>query len=130
MYVPLEGRLVLGIIKGSNLRAMDLNGSSGIKMHPLHFIPSPIFSIVSNYKLKDPYTKIWLHHRGQRTEKKKTAVKKNTLNPEFNEQFEFYIPMEKLKDYTLEVIVMDKDRIGRNECIGKVSFHLASVIFI
>ena len=36
-------------------------------------------------------------------------MKKNTLNPEFNEQFEFYIPMEKLKDYTLEVIVMDKD---------------------
>ena len=28
--------------------------------------------------------------------------------------------MEKLKDYTLEIIVMDKDRIGRNECIGKV----------
>ena len=53
-------------------------------------------------------------------EKKKTAVKKNTLNPEFNEQFEFCIPMEKLKNYTLEVIVMDKDRIGRNECIGKV----------
>ena len=53
-------------------------------------------------------------------EKKKTAVKKNTLNPEFNEQFEFFIPMEKLKDYTLEVTVMDKDRIGRNECIGKV----------
>ena len=53
-------------------------------------------------------------------EKKKTGVKKNTLNPEFNEQFEFFIPMEKLKDYTLEVTVMDKDRIGRNECIGKV----------
>ena len=29
--------------------------------------------------------------------------------------------MEKLKDYTLEIIVMDKDRIGRNECIGKVT---------
>ena len=43
------------------------------------------------------------------------------MNPEFNEQFEFYIPMEKLKDYTLEIIVMDKDRIGRNECIGKVN---------
>merc|ERR1712066_274718 len=98
MYVPLEGRLVLGVIKASNLRAMDINGSS------------------------DPYTKIWLHYRGQRTEKKKTPVKKNTLNPEFNEQFEFYIPMEKLKDYTLEIIVMDKDRIGRNECIGKVFF--------
>jgi len=55
-------------------------------------------------------------------EKKKTGVKKNTLNPEFNEQFEFFIPMEKLKDYTLEVIVMDKDRIGRNECIGKVKY--------
>jgi len=31
-----------------------------------------------------------------------------------------FSPMEKLKDYTLEIIVMDKDRIGRNECIGKV----------
>ena len=31
--------------------------------------------------------------------------------------------MEKLKDYTLEIIVMDKDRIGRNECIGKVIFY-------
>ena len=57
-------------------------------------------------------------------EKKKTAVKKNTLNPEFNEQFEFFIPMEKLKDYTLEVTVMDKDRIGRNECIGKVKCRI------
>ena len=47
------------------------------------------------------------------------------MNPEFNEQFEFYIPMEKLKDYTLEIIVMDKDRIGRNECIGKVNQFFA-----
>jgi Ca2+-dependent lipid-binding protein len=79
-----------------------------------------MFLTAIHYKFLDPYTKIWLHYRGQRTEKKKTGVKKNTLNPEFNEQFEFYIPMEKLKDYTLEIIVMDKDRIGRNECIGKV----------
>ena len=33
--------------------------------------------------------------------------------------------MEKLKDYTLEIIVMDKDRIGRNECIGKVNEFFA-----
>ena len=32
MYVPLEGRLVLGVIKASNLRAMDINGSSGLKL--------------------------------------------------------------------------------------------------
>ena len=60
-------------------------------------------------------------------EKKKTAVKKNTLNPEFNEQFEFFIPMEKLKDNTLEVTVMDKDRIGRNECIGKVKRRIKRI---
>ena len=81
MYVPLEGRLVLGVIKASNLRAMDINGSSG----RLLFL-TPIL-----YFNPDPYTKVWLHYRGQRTEKKKTPVKKNTLNPEFNEQFEFYI---------------------------------------
>ena len=94
---------------------MDINGSSG----NFYTLFSPERSVIY---ISDPYTKVWLHYRGQRTEKKKTAVKKNTLNPEFNEQFEFYIPMEKLKDYTLEIIVMDKDRIGRNECIGKVLF--------
>ena len=82
MYVPLEGRLVLGVIKASNLRAMDINGSSGtIKNRSRWRTNGPL----------DPYTKVWLHFRGQRTEKKKTPVKKNTLNPEFNEQFEFYI---------------------------------------
>ena len=73
------------------------------------------------FGVSDPYVVISRPNpSGGFTKIRTSETKKNTLNPEFNEQFEFYIPMEKLKDYTLEIIVMDKDRIGRNECIGKV----------
>lgn len=44
----------------------------------------PVFS--------DPYVKIYLLYNGQRIAKKKTHVKKRTLNPVFNESFLFDVP--------------------------------------
>lgn len=40
----------------------------------------------------DPYVKLYLLHNGQRIAKKKTHVKKRTLNPVFNESFVFDLP--------------------------------------
>lgn len=40
----------------------------------------------------DPYVKIYLLYNGQRIAKKKTHVKKRTLNPVFNESFLFDVP--------------------------------------
>lgn len=47
--------------------------------------------------LKDPYVKIVLQQNGKRIKKKKTTVKKNTLNPYFNESFSFDVPFEQIQ---------------------------------
>ena len=66
----------------------------------------------------DPYVKIFLLHNGKRIAKKrKTNVKKRTLNPEFNETFVFDLPysQEELKNVELNFIVFDWDRLSKNE---------------
>ena len=62
--------------------------------------------------------KIFLLHNGKRIAKKrKTNVKKRTLNPEFNETFVFDLPysQEELKNVELNFIVFDWDRLSKNE---------------
>ena len=52
------------------------------------FISIPVYILYSI----DPYVKIYLLYNGQRIAKKKTHVKKRTLNPVFNESFLFDVP--------------------------------------
>jgi len=59
-------------------------------------------------------------HDGKKVEKKKTEVKEKTLNPVFEESFAFAVPYEKVRQTALSIVVMDYDRMGRNELIGRV----------
>ena len=66
----------------------------------------------------DPYVKIYLLYNDQRIAKKKTHVKKRTLNPVFNESFVFDLPQldeEGLKNISLEFLLLDWDRVTKNE---------------
>lgn len=69
--------------------------------------------------LSDPYVKIALMSNGKRLKKKKTSVKKCTLNPYFNESFQFEVPFDQINKVSIKVVVIDYDRIGTCDPIGK-----------
>ncbi|XP_064647761.1 rabphilin-3A-like isoform X2 [Lineus longissimus] len=93
-YNSRKGGLVVGIIRCADLAAMDSNGYS------------------------DPYVKVYLRPDRDRKTKNKTATKKKTLNPEFNEEFFYDVKLTDLAKKTLEVTVWDKDIGKANDYIG------------
>eukprot|EP00064_Thunnus_orientalis_P015093 superscaffoldBa00002736_g15142 len=62
----------------------------------------------------------------QKKSKHKTTVMKKTLNPEFNEEFFYEIPLSELANKTLEVTVWDYDLGRSNDFIGGVSLSCHS----
>ncbi|CAF0835637.1 unnamed protein product [Adineta steineri] len=95
-YVPTAGKLTITILEAKNLKKMDVGG------------------------LSDPYVKLSILMNGKRIKKKKTSIKKCTLNPYYNESFTFDVPFEQVQKIQLQVTVVDYDRIGTSEPIGKV----------
>ena len=59
---------------------------------------------------------------GKRIRKKKTSIKKCTLNPYYNESLSFDVPFEYMQSVSLLVAVIDYDRVGGNEPIGGQDF--------
>ena len=111
-YVPNSGKvrgwrpgllttmlqLTIGILECKKLKKMDITGAS------------------------DPYVKIkLLDSKGKRIgKKKKTTIKNANLNPYYNESFVFVVEEMSLRKVNLEVTVLDYDRIGGSDPIGKV----------
>uniref|UniRef100_A0A8C3QNY3 Double C2-like domain-containing protein n=1 Tax=Cyanoderma ruficeps TaxID=181631 RepID=A0A8C3QNY3_9PASS len=95
-YISQKQGLQVGILRCAHLAAMDANGYS------------------------DPYVKIYLKPDEDKKSKHKTAVKKKTLNPEFNEEFFYEIKHGDLAKKTLEVTVWDYDIGKSNDFIGGV----------
>ncbi|XP_071792487.1 synaptotagmin-10-like [Asterias amurensis] len=93
-YLPTACRLTLTVIKARNLKAMDITGAS------------------------DPYVKVSMVCQGKRVKKKKTTVKKNTLNPVYNEAMVFDIVPESMDNILFVVAVVDYDWVGHSELIG------------
>lgn len=74
-----------------------------------------------------------MFYTGKRLKKKKTSIKKCTLNPYYNESFTFEIPFEQIQKVQLVVTVVDYDRIGTSEPIGKVLLftdHIEIILII
>lgn len=65
---------------------------------------------IETFLFSDPYVKVSLMCQGKRVKKKKTSVKKSTLNPVYNEALVFDVPAENIEDVTLVVKVIDYDR--------------------
>ncbi len=86
--------LLVKILKAFDLPAKDLCGSS------------------------DPYVKIYL--LPDRKQKFQTRVHRKTLNPTFDESFQFPVPYDELPVRKLHLSVFDFDRFSRHDMIGEV----------
>lgn len=95
-YVPKAGKLTVNVLEAKNLKKMDVGG------------------------LSDPFVKIELMQNGKRLKKKKTTIKKRTLNPYFNESFLFEVPFEQISKTELKITVYDYDKLGSNDAIGMI----------
>ncbi|UYV61555.1 SYT11 [Cordylochernes scorpioides] len=111
-YQPGSSRLTVVVLKAQGLPRMDLTGACD----PDHkrYVP-------------DPYVKLYLLYHGQRIAKKKTHVKRRTTTPVFNESFIFEVPYQgpgatggPLAGLGLELLVLDRDRVTKNEVVGRV----------
>ncbi|XP_068133750.1 synaptotagmin-10 isoform X1 [Hyperolius riggenbachi] len=86
--------LMVKIVKALDLPAKDLCGTS------------------------DPYVKIYL--LPDRKKKFQTRVHRKTLNPNFEETFQFPVAYEQLSNRKLHFSVYDFDRFSRHDMIGEV----------
>ncbi|XP_040907132.1 synaptotagmin-like protein 2 isoform X1 [Toxotes jaculatrix] len=73
----------------------------------------------------DPYVKCYLLPDKSKLGKRKTAVKKKTFNPTYNEILRFKILMEVLKTLNLNISVWHNDTFGRNIFLGEVDLDLS-----
>ncbi|KAK5643895.1 hypothetical protein RI129_007740 [Pyrocoelia pectoralis] len=95
-YLPSAERLTVVLLKARNL-----------------FLPSDKESV-------DPIVKVYLLVSGKRVKKKKTAARKNTRNPVWNEALSFSLSSSNLSNAAIEICVIDQgsDLIASNPLIG------------
>lgn len=96
-----QSTLSVDIIEAANLPGLDLCGSS------------------------DPYVKIYFDQEKKFSEK--TRVHKNTLNPIFNERFEFKLTYTELISKTLVLALYDFDKFSKHDEIGQVIIPMSSI---
>ncbi|KAM4662436.1 synaptotagmin-11 isoform 2-T2 [Discoglossus pictus] len=102
-YQPVAQRMTVVVLKAKHLPRMDISG------------------------LSDPYVKVNVYYGRKRIAKKKTHVKKCTLNPVFNESFIYDIPTDLLPDISIEFLVIDFDRTTKNQVVGRLILGAHSI---
>ncbi|NWU25126.1 ESYT3 protein, partial [Dyaphorophyia castanea] len=75
----------------------------------------------------DPYVRIYLLPDRRWTSRKKTSVKKKTLNPQYDEKFEFFESLENIKKRSLDIAVKNSRPFISQERkeLGKVRIDLS-----
>lgn len=99
-YASARNTLLVTVVRCSGLAAMDSNGYS------------------------DPYVKCYLRPDPLKKTKRRTAIKKKTLNPEYNETFRYEVKHSELAKKSLEISVWDHDIGTSNDFIGGVVLEM------
>lgn len=97
-YLPTAERLTVVIVKGRNLRWKKSQTSAEF----------------------NPFVKVYLLQNAKKFAKKKTSVKKNDRDPNFNEAMIFSVPSNALQNMQLRVTVADFQSTGKSPAVGHV----------
>ncbi|XP_069841875.1 synaptotagmin-like protein 4 [Dendropsophus ebraccatus] len=74
----------------------------------------------------NPYVKSYLLPDKSRQGKRKTTIKRNSVNPLYGETLQYIVPESILLSRTLQLSVWHHDRFGRNTFLGEVNIPLDS----
>ncbi|CAF2700756.1 unnamed protein product [Rotaria sp. Silwood2] len=99
-YLAQAERLNVGIIEARNLKALSM-----------HLEADPVVRLTLQLGQTD------------KVKRKKTSVKRNTLNPKWNEELSFNIPGVSLAESCLEIGVYHHDLIAPDEPLGFLRFE-------
>jgi synaptotagmin-like protein len=121
-----EGRYGTVTVKGMVEFGMQYNYKQGAL--EIHVKQCKDLAAV-NKNRSDPYVKVYLLPDKSKSGKRKTKVKKHTLNPVFDEVLRFYISVSALESRTLWLTIWHSDMFGRNDFLGEVMISLQNKVF-
>ncbi|XP_016977165.1 synaptotagmin-like protein 4 isoform X5 [Drosophila rhopaloa] len=123
-----EGRYGTVVVKGQVEFAMQYNYKlSALEIHVVRC--KDLAAVDAKRNRSDPYVKVYLLPDKSKAGKRKTKVKKHTLNPIFDETMRFHTPISSLESRTLWLTVWHSDMFGRNDFLGEVSVNLQGRLF-
>ncbi|XP_032305346.1 synaptotagmin-like protein 4 isoform X7 [Drosophila ananassae] len=123
-----EGRYGTVVVKGQVEFGMQYNYKLGaLEIHVVRC--KDLAAVDTKRNRSDPYVKVYLLPDKSKAGKRKTKVKKHTLNPIFDETMRFHTPISSLESRTLWLTVWHSDMFGRNDFLGEVSVNLQGRVF-
>jgi len=117
--VTVKGDLEFGFIYNMVSGSLDIN----IKQC------RDLAAVDTKRNRSDPYVKVYLLPDRSKAGKRKTKVKKHTLNPIFEEILKFVMPRNEVERRTMWISVWHSDMFGRNDFLGEVMMPMAGQVF-
>ncbi|XP_073674365.1 uncharacterized protein sytl2b [Garra rufa] len=134
-----SGSTFLSSVSGSVVSvynsSVDVQGSIQFSLNYVHKLREFHIFVVQCQNLaavdtkrnrSDPYVKSYLIPDPANLGKRKTAVKKKTLNPTYNEILRYRVRMEYLMSQVLNLSAWHNDTFGRNSFLGEIELDLST----
>ncbi|KAJ9595826.1 hypothetical protein L9F63_012981, partial [Diploptera punctata] len=123
-----EGRYGTVAVKGEVEFGLEYNYKAGaLEIHVKQC--RDLAPVDTKRNRSDPYVKVYLLPDKSKSGKRKTKVKKHTLNPVFDETLKFQMTLHGLETRTLWLTVWHSDMFGRNDFLGEVMMALENKVF-
>ncbi|XP_058178369.1 uncharacterized protein LOC131294341 [Anopheles ziemanni] len=123
-----EGRYGTVTVRGQIEFGMQYNYKQGaLEIHVKQC--RDLAAVDTKRNRSDPYVKVYLLPDKSKSGKRKTKVKKHTLNPVFDEVLRFHMSLNSLQTRTIWLTVWHSDMFGRNDFLGEVMMGLQDKVF-